>query len=257
MSIKTFPQLLKFGHGNRKLHSHVAHVSIPSGFACPGALHCLAKADLKTGKLTDGPEQKFRCFSASQETAFKTLRKQRWANWKILLDLQPQTPENFRDLILASMAEFGARPKYRVATTHVRMHIGGDFFKQAYFDGWMLAAQERPDLKFYAYTKSLHFWMDWTVDRSLPLPSNVFLTASRGGRFDHLIDRHGLNQVVVVNHPDEAIVMHLEEDHDDSLAQKGTKKFALLLHGIQPSGSPAAAALKRMNKESINYSYGK
>ena len=41
--------------------------NLPSGFSCPGANECLSKSDQRTGKITDGKDTKYRCFSASDE----------------------------------------------------------------------------------------------------------------------------------------------------------------------------------------------
>ena len=59
----------------------------------------------------------------------------------------------------------------------VRVHVSGDFFSEAYFKAWMLAAFQRPDVRFYAYTKSVHF-----LARNLAMvPHNFSLTVSEGG----------------------------------------------------------------------------
>jgi hypothetical protein len=45
--------------------------------------------------------------------------------------------------------------------TIVRIHVSGDFYSEAYFLAWIDVAKQRPDVKFYAYTKSLHFGIKW------------------------------------------------------------------------------------------------
>ncbi len=78
------------------------------------------------------------------------------------------------------------------------------------------------------------------------IPSNLILTASRGGKFDHLIDKHKLKCAEVVFSEKEAKDKGLEIDHDDSHAL-GNKSYALLIHGIQPPGSEAGKAVKALN----------
>ena len=81
---------------------------------------------------------------------------------------------------------------------------------------------------------------------SLP---NVVLTASRGGRLDHMIAEHNLRAAVVVFSEQQAADMGLEIDHDDSHAARPSMRdqdFALLVHGTQPKGSDAATALKEL-----------
>ena len=59
-------QLLKICKGNAKL-KEVYYWCLPAGHSCPGALECLAKADRHTGRVTDGPDTKIRCWAASME----------------------------------------------------------------------------------------------------------------------------------------------------------------------------------------------
>ena len=128
------------------------------------------------------------------------------------------------------------------AVNLVRPHIGGDFFSKNYLLAWYEVARLNPSIHFYAYTKSLRFWTE-TIDQ---VPANFELTASYGGRYDHLIEQFGLKSARVVFSEAEAAALGLEIDHDDSLAAFGTKPFALLLHAAQPSGSRAAEALKKI-----------
>lgn len=182
----------------------------------------------------------FRCFSATMEARRPSVSQSRWYNNEMLK--KAKTKDAMRDLIVESM------PKNDV----IRIHIGGDFFSQAYFDAWLEAIEQFPGKRFYAYTKSLPFWLNRLVD----IPFNLSLTASRGGKYDHMIDTHGLKSVVVVFHPEEAEAMGLEVDHDDEHAMAATGDFALLLHGQQPPGSVPSAALKRMRDAGIDYAYG-
>ena len=127
----------------------------------------------------------------------------------------------------------------------VRIHVSGDFYSQSYFDAWCKVARARPDMTFYAYTKSLRFW----VARLDEIPPNLILTASAGGRYDALILEHGLRYARVVFSEDEAVKAGLELDHDDSHAQKHGPNFALLLHGTQPAGSEASKALVQLRRK--------
>jgi len=80
------------------------------------------------------------------------------------------------------------------------------------------------------------------------LPSNLVLTASRGGKYDELIDLHAWKEAVVVYSEQEAIDKGLDVDHDDTHAAFGKKDFALLIHGTQPKGSAASEALQKIKK---------
>ena len=228
---------LKFSSGNAKLDKRIASISLPSGFTCPGALECLSKANRETGKITDGPETLFRCFSATSEAAFPSVRSSRWGNFELLKACA--TLEEMVDLILESL------PKQDV----IRIHVGGDFFNQLYFDAWLEVSRRCPDKIFYAYTKSLKFWIARIDIVGHAGTENFKLTASRGGRSDWLITEHGLKCAEVVFSEEQAEAMGLEIDHDDTHAFESDESFALLLHGTQPAGSEAADALKVLKKK--------
>lgn len=242
MQLDSKIQPLKFGKGNAKLGKDITTFSIPAGYACPGAKECFAKADADTGKISDGPHTKFRCFSASQEALYHNVRSARWHNFTQLL-----LCGTHKDAIYALISN-SLPPK---ATT-VRVHVAGDFYSQSYFDAWMDVALTNPDVVFYTYTKSLHFW----VARLHEIPRNFRLTASRGGKFDRYIEQYSLPEALVVFHPDEAKAKGLKIDKDDSMARDPDRdKFALLLHGTQPAGSAASKAQSKMQKQGITAGY--
>ena len=225
---------LIFGTGNAKLGKEIATFSIPSGFTCPGAFECLSKANKETGKIQDGANTVFRCFSASQEATFPNVRKSRWENFDTLRTFGAN---------YSAMADFICTnlPKQDI----VRIHVAGDFYSQAYFDAWLEVAKRNPSKTFYAYTKSLPYW----IQRKDEIPANMKLNASRGGKHDALIEAYGLKFAEVVFSEQEAADKGLTIDHDDSLAFTQNNSFALLLHGVQPAGSKSAAALKVLKKQ--------
>jgi hypothetical protein len=167
----------------RKVYSF----DILSGWSCPQAKDCLSKvhvinADGKK-KLIDGDDCKFRCFAASQEATFPSVYKKRKHNFDVLR-LGRDSYEIANALADAMPANLGI----------CRIHVAGDFFNQKYFRAWQYVAEWNPDCLFYAYTKSLNYWLDDEPH----LPKNLVLTASRGGRLDHKIDEHNLREAVVV-----------------------------------------------------------
>jgi len=138
----------------------------------------------------------------------------------------------------------------------VRIHVAGDFFNDMYFKAWCIVAQLNPDTLFYAYTKSLNYWLD----NQMQVPENFVLTASRGGRLDHLIDQHNLREAKVVFSPEEADALGYEIDHTDehaAIPAIRNESFALLIHGVQPKGSEAAQAVKTLKQNKVKFSYGK
>lgn len=224
---------LKFGRGNAKLDKRVATFSLPAGRACPGALECRSMAVLKGGKrkIKDGSNTIFRCFAASQEVLYtKTFEARRFNYDK----LKGRTVGGMTLLLDKSL------PK----THYIRIHVSGDFFNQNYFDAWLEVAKNNRGVLFYAYTKSLPYW----VARLEQIPANLILTASFGGRYDSLITQHDLRYAKVVYSVAEAKKLGLSIDHDDTHAMKNTGSFALLIHGLQPKGSEASKALSKLKK---------
>jgi hypothetical protein len=229
--------MLTFHRGNAKLAGNIATFSIPSGYTCPGASVCLSFANRQTGLITDGRSTQFRCFSTSQECVYPNVRKSRWANFEALRGLNRK---QMRELILASL----------IPSEYYRVHVSGDFFSQDYFDAWMDVARANPKRKFYAYTKSLPYW----VKRLKTIPKNFALNASTGGKFDDLIVKHNLKCVQVVFSQVQADNLDLKIDRDDSLAMTKRGDFALLIHGTQPAKSDAAAAWAKVKVNEGGYS---
>lgn len=252
--------MLKFSRGNAKLDAlesvvggQVWTYSMLSGYSCPYAKACLSKAvrgdDGKT-TIVDGPYTKFRCFSASEEAMYPNVYDARNHNFQAVKACEHNTSEMV-NLILSSLP---------VKAKCVRVHVGGDMFSQPYFDAWMYAAKAKPDVLFYAYTKSLPFWVS-ARERDI-IPENFVLTASRGGFRDEMISAYGLREAVVIADKDtvQAVIdsgnhdviptgfyKGYEIDHDDrhaALPELRYKSFALLIHGTQPKGSESAQAKK-------------
>ena len=227
---------LSFAKGNAKLDGDTFIFSLPAGHTCLAANLCRSSADRATGKITDGPNTEFRCFATLPETLFKTVRQSRWNNFDLLKDAK--TAIGMAHLIESSLL-------LKKNVKRIRIHGSGDFFNQAYFDAWIMVAQQHPDWIFYGYSKMLPLW----VKRLNVIPSNLKLVASRGGKFDNLIDMMGLRSAKVVFSEDEAKQLGLEIDHDDSLLWKGDKDFALLIHGTMPAGSAAGKAVYQLRKQ--------
>ena len=67
--------------------------------------------------------------------------------------------------------------------THVRIHDSGDFYSPTYLQKWLDIATQNKDVIFYAYTKSIKFFVD-----GLKLPKNLKIIFSEGSKTDNLID---------------------------------------------------------------------
>lgn len=175
--------------------------NLPTGSTCPFAMECLVKVDRVTGKMSSH-EGAYRCYAAAAER-FPAVRYHRWSNYEHV--------------------KAGNMPVIPAKCAAVRIHASGDFFNQAYFDLWLDVARQNPAVEFWAYTKSLSYW----VARLDVIPGNLTLTASYGGRQDYLIAEHGLKNVIVYEHPD-AVPGERPIDYNDDWARVPGVNFALL-----------------------------
>lgn len=226
--------LLSFSRGNAKLPNSTLIFSLPAGHTCPGALLCQSFSDRTSGRITDGTGTIFRCYAASEE-ARPSVRAARWAN---LERLRQTAPERLSDLLITSVtvARMGGSPWVE----RVRWFGSGDCFSPGLRDALITTAERTPDLPFYFYTKNLPLFI------GRELPANLFLTASWGGRFDHLIEAgHFPRNSRVVNTAAEALALKLPIDFSDALAYDPVAQaFVHLVHGTQPKGSASGAAIK-------------
>tara|TARA_R110000744_G_scaffold228339_2_gene346318 strand:+ start:2160 stop:2768 length:609 start_codon:yes stop_codon:yes gene_type:complete len=176
--------------------------NLPTGWTCPFADECLVKVDKETGKQ-ENKSSSYKCYAASAER-FPGVRKSRWNN-----------------LELSKTSGLPSLPRGAEA---VRIHASGDFYSQKYFDLWLNYATDNPKVEFWAYTKSLKYW----VERLGEVPDNLVLTASYGGRSDHLIKEHGLKSALVVESLEAAAVLGLPVDNNDDVARVPKINFALV-----------------------------
>lgn len=239
-SARPSTSLFSFSHGNAKLPDSTLIFSIPAGHTCPGANLCLSKASRLTGKIADGPNTVFRCYAASEEARFPSVRDSRWRNLDLIRSLPP--------------LELGAGLTLSIAaarshkTTHVRWFGSGDCFSAALRDSIISCAETFPELVHYLYSKNLPLWLDGTTLRSLP--SNLFLTASHGGRFDYLLQQGLFPRTArVVLNQEEADRLGLPVDFNDSYAYDPLPThFAHQVHSTQPAGSEAGKAIRARAK---------
>ena len=153
----------------------VHEFNLPTGWSCPMAKQCLVKVDRDTGKQRNKSTE-YKCYAASAER-FPAVRDLRWFNFEYMRR-QPDP------------ATITIAPEVK----SVRIHASGDFFNQWYFDIWLEICRRHPDVEFWAYTKSIEYWLN-RIDE---IPGNLVLNASLGGRQDHLIDKDRMKFVEVV-----------------------------------------------------------
>ena len=245
---------LSFSIGNGKLAKDTMIFSLPAGKTCPGANICLAFAkrdDNGKARIVDGPEMQFRCFAACSEAQYPVVYNSRHNNWNSIKQLLSQ----FTIGQAGKFVSEAINAKRTKNVTLVRIHESGDFYSAEYFAMWMHVARLNPDLIFYAYSKNLPMILEYGLEN---LPTNFYLTASKGGKFDYLIDEGFFPRYsVVVKNEAEADAMGLEVDHDDSHCWKQLGPFALLVHGNQPAGSEWRQAISERKKVGAFVGYSK
>jgi hypothetical protein len=235
--VKALQKWLKHSAYDRKVYS----LDLLSGWSCPFAKECLSKV-YETGeiskagnpkvKLKDGKDTEYRCFSASQEVLLPSVYKLRKRNYDALRGMEINEMIYHLNNDLPTDAGI------------IRIHVGGDFFNADYMQAWYNVASMNPNILFYAYTKSVRYWI-FRINE-YPELDNLVLTASHGGSDDELIDEYQLRHTSVVFSESEANILGLEIDGDDSHAARPdlrNQNFALLIHGVQPAGSDAGKAV--------------
>ena len=109
----------------------------------------------------------------------------------------------------------------------------------------------------YSYTKNVETFLE--VRHEQADLDNFNMTMSVGGLRDDLIG--DLKRARVIYHPSENpdgwIIDHTDINavFTYSTDTNPSGSFSLLLHGVQPAGSEASAAIKRMKTENVKFSY--
>jgi len=259
-------KLLQVAKSNQKFDKRkdkklVLSISLLAGVTCPYAKECLSKAVVKERiklddgsiklkrKVQDGPEMKYRCFSASQEAQYPQTYAARSNNLNLVKEAyKADGISGVADLLEASLK--ASQPKKNPDPEQlVRPHVSGDMFSSWYFLAWAEVARRNPLWTVYGYTKALPLVLKYRKR----LPGNFVINLSRGGTHDHLIpelESHGFKSATVVYSEAEAKKLGLKIDNDDSLASDPNHpSFALFIHGPQASGSEASKALVQIRRK--------
>jgi hypothetical protein len=110
--------------------------------------------------------------------------------------------------------------------THVRIHDSGDFYSIAYLQKWVQIANDNKDVIFYAYTKSIKFFVD-----GLLLPKNLKIIFSEGSKTDNLINvnKHRHARIFKSKELLEASG-YIDASNNDLKAITSNKKVGLIYH---------------------------
>ena len=110
--------------------------------------------------------------------------------------------------------------------THIRIHDSGDFYSVKYLAKWIQISEYNKDVIFYAYTKSIKFFVD-----GLLLPDNMKIIFSEGSKHDELInpktDRHAriFKNIDLLNASG-----YIDASSNDLKAITDNKKVGLVFH---------------------------
>ena len=219
--------MLKFSRNNRKLaklsgykRGEVVSFSLPSGWTCPAARDCKARYNPVTCKIEESATIKYRCYGAILEAIFNGYRNIVWENFNTIRDIKSAT-------IIATMINQAIPVKAKL----IRIHVTGDFYNEIYFKAWLKVVTMNPNRKFYGYTKRI----DLLIKYKSKIPENLILTASIGGKYDHLINEYRLKSARVVYTTAEAESLGLTINDNEEIALMGNESFAILIHGMQPN----------------------
>ena len=194
---------------NTKYYTGVVYEwNLPAGHSCPFAIECKVCVNRESGKF-EKHEGSFRCYAAAAER-FPGVREHRWKNFEYVRN--------------------GGIPVLPKKAENVRLHGSGDFYNLAYFDMWLQVARDNPNVNFWTFTKSINYW----VMRLEVIPDNFILTASYGGKYDHLIEKYDLKSAKVFSTVDEIYEANLPVDTNDDWARKPGINFGLLDNYYKP-----------------------
>jgi hypothetical protein len=192
---------MKFIKNTKYYNGVVYEWNLPTGSTCPFAMECKVTVDRITGKF-DIHRGQYKCYAAGPER-FPGVREHRWKNFE--------------------HTKNGNKPILPKDCKAVRIHASGDFYNQDYFNMWVDIAKENPSIEFWAYTKSLNYWIKKIND----IPTNLILTASRGGRLDYLIDEYNLKNVTIYKSEFE-VPQNIPIDTNDDYARMPLINFGLI-----------------------------
>jgi len=112
---------------------------------------------------------------------------------------------------------------------YIRIHDSGDFYSIKYLNKWVQIAKDNKKVIFYAYTKSIKFFVD-----GLLLPKNFKVIFSQGSKTDKLINikehRHARIFMGANAKNDLLNAGYIDASNNDLKAITSNKKVGLVYH---------------------------
>ena len=169
----------------------------------------------KSGKVT--------CPFAAACVKYCYAQKGNYTRFPIVQELMEQKYEISKQNNFNSLMNEEIKKK---KATHVRIHDSGDFYSVKYLSKWIQIAEFNPSIIFYAYTKSIKFFLD-----GLLLPNNMKIIFSEGSKTDELINikehRHAriFKNIDLLN-----AAGYIDASSNDLKAITDNKKVGLIFH---------------------------
>jgi len=110
--------------------------------------------------------------------------------------------------------------------THIRIHDSGDFYSPQYLQKWVDIATQNTNVIFYAYTKSIKFFVD-----GLLLPKNLKVIFSEGSKTDNLINVKKHRHARIFKNKELLLAAgYINASDNDLKAITSNKKVGLVYH---------------------------
>ena len=176
----------------------------------------------KSGKVT--------CPFAAACVKYCYAQKGNYTRFPIVQELMEKKYEiskqnNFNSLMNAEIKKKKA--------THIRIHDSGDFYSIKYLSKWIQIAEYNKEVIFYAYTKSIKFFVNdlFPNTDTLALPDNMKIIFSEGSKHDELINIKEHRHARIFKNIDLLIASgYIDASTNDLKAITENKKVGLIFH---------------------------
>ena len=110
--------------------------------------------------------------------------------------------------------------------SHVRIHDSGDFYSPLYLQKWVDIANDNKEVIFYAYTKSIKFFVE-----GFAVPTNLKIIFSEGSKTDNLINVNKHRHARIFKTSNELKAAgYIDASANDLQAITDNKKVGLIFH---------------------------
>ena len=185
--------------------------NLPALLACPGAGEC-----------------PLFCYALQGQFGYRNVMESRAYNYALLHELNARGGVNAvaHALILGLRAIVAKTPKNR-DEVWLRIHDSGDMFSLWYIKAWAVALSQVPEVKAYAYTKSIGLLS------KVQLPSNLRIVQSVGGTMDDQMSMGRPHSRVFATHEEREALGYVDGNESDIPAMMSVTRVGLVYHGTE------------------------